>query len=103
MAMPARRDPERCNSVCAQESTEIDFPNSVQLVPQRGCYGNRKSLCTKGVCAQSPAGPGRPGNLGWKVRSGLLLGRRAGCRVEVGGEGMRDGGDTWVKGRLGRW
>lgn len=40
MAMPAREDPERCNSVCAQENTGIDLPNSLQLVPQRGCYGN---------------------------------------------------------------
>ena len=44
MAMPARRDPERCNSVCAQENTGIDFPNSLQLVPQRGCYGNSEKV-----------------------------------------------------------
>lgn len=66
MAMPARRDPERCNSVCAQENTGIDFPNSLQLVPQRGCYGNsEKVLLHEGVCAQGLE-PSRT-RMSWKL------------------------------------
>ena len=42
--MPDRRDPEKCSLVHAQENAEIDFPNSLQLVLQRGCYGNNEKV-----------------------------------------------------------
>ena len=104
MAMPARRDPERCNSVCAQENTETDSPNSVPLVPQRGCYGNRKSCRTEGVCAQR-AEPSRtrmsrkPG-----VESEVWVATWATGRMLGGGGWGRDagsGGTHGLKGGLG--
>ena len=89
-----------------RKTQELIFPTVYSLCLREAAMETvRKSCCTKACVLREwgSAGPERPGNLGWKVRSGLLLGRWAGCWVEVGGEGMWGGGNTWVKGRLGRW